>query len=491
MRLSAIGLRNFKAFGPDLQTIPIKPITLVFGKNSAGKSSLLHSLLWLNHATTRGDTDVHEPGAAYGSVNLGGFDASINQASRRQDKGWLHINLHVTEPHLRDSAEKLLGNVSEFVVRMAIKREDPSSEPRLSDYKIDLDGDTLFRGSPWHNGRQAFANMNWNHSVLNPLREKLTKRAMNALVKTSDYGGPFQANILTVIPKDIEPDFMNKVLVEGRLREIVPDQEAKKSRWSFKECRTFIFDTVPYSVTPVLEQITEIVTGMRYLPPLRSIPDRFENLKICRDPAWKKLAEDSSLVDSVNRTLRRLDVGHQLDVRKLVPEAETNDPSDHMMQLRVRDTRTNAFVNLQDVGVGTGQILPIVIESHACKSRLIVVEQPEVHVHPALQAELGDVFIESALGENKNTFLLETHSEHLILRILRRIRETTRNRMEGWPEELRRACPEGIHAEDVAVLYVESKEAGSVVRELRIDEQGRFLDEWPEGFFEGRLDELA
>jgi len=105
-----------------------------------------------------------------------------------------------------------------------------------------------------------------------------------------------------------------------------------------------------------------------------------------------------------------------------------------------------------------------------------------LYTSEALQAELGDVFIESALGENKNTFLLETHSEHLILRILRRIRETTRGKL---PEGM-----VGITPDDVAVLYVEPGNDGATVRELRIDSQGRFIDDWPNGFFEDRLDEL-
>ena len=93
-------------------------------------------------------------------------------------------------------------------------------------------------------------------------------------------------------------------------------------------------------------------------------------------------------------------------------------------------------------------------------------EQPEIHLHPALQAELADVFIETALGQRKNTFILETHSEHLILRLLRRIREGK------------------ITPDDVGVVYVEPLARGSRFIELRIDDEGDFIDEWPGGFFE-------
>lgn len=103
-------------------------------------------------------------------------------------------------------------------------------------------------------------------------------------------------------------------------------------------------------------------------------------------------------------------------------------------------------------------------------------EQPEIHLHPALQAELGDVFIESALGDRKNTMILETHSEHLILRIMRRMRETAQKKLDSsYPP---------VRPSDVTVLYVKADSSGAKVLELRLDEEGTLLDPWPGGFFE-------
>jgi predicted ATPase len=116
------------------------------------------------------------------------------------------------------------------------------------------------------------------------------------------------------------------------------------------------------------------------------------------------------------------------------------------------------------------------------KEKTLLIEQPELHLHPALQAELGDVFIESALGKNKNTFLIETHSEHLILRLLRRIRETTESELEEGDNPLR--------PEDVAVIYAKPTEKGTELIELRITEDGDFADKWPDGFFAERAKEL-
>ena len=152
-------------------------------------------------------------------------------------------------------------------------------------------------------------------------------------------------------------------------------------------------------------------------------------------------------------------------------------------EVKIKTPGAPDWVDLPDVGFGVSQTLPVVVALHAAEEgQAVYIEQPEIHLHPALQAELADVFIESALGDQKNTFLLETHSEHLILRLLRRIRETTEKEL-----------PEGAasFAEDkLSVLHVESGPDGVQVRRLRVDERGEFKDRWPKGFFAERMEEL-
>jgi predicted ATPase len=134
------------------------------------------------------------------------------------------------------------------------------------------------------------------------------------------------------------------------------------------------------------------------------------------------------------------------------------------------------------VGIGVSQVLPVLVSAFAEHEKIIAIEQPEIHLHPALQAELGDVFIESALAGNNNTFLLETHSEHLILRILRRIRETAEGELEAG------ATP--ITPEQVAVLYVQPGKKGSEILHMPVNEEGEFKRPWPQGFFAERAREL-
>jgi predicted ATPase len=151
-------------------------------------------------------------------------------------------------------------------------------------------------------------------------------------------------------------------------------------------------------------------------------------------------------------------------------------------ELVLVDERTGTVVTHRDVGIGVSQVLPVLVSAHANRGQLIAIEQPEIHLHPALQAELGDVLVESALGERRNTFLLETHSEHLILRVLRRIRETTDGELAAGLQPLRPA--------DVQVVYCRPTREGAVLHELPITEDGEFARPWPDGFFAERSREL-
>jgi hypothetical protein len=165
-------------------------------------------------------------------------------------------------------------------------------------------------------------------------------------------------------------------------------------------------------------------------------------------------------------------------LRKLIQASEI----DKLHELIMIDRRSNTVVSHRDVGIGVSQVLPVLVSAYASKDHIIAIEQPEIHLHPALQSDLGDVFIESALGANQNAFIIETHSEHLMLRILRRIRETSNGEL-----------PEGmspVHPEDISVVYVQPQKTGSTVIEIPVTPDGDFAVSWPRGFFAERAKEL-
>jgi hypothetical protein len=174
------------------------------------------------------------------------------------------------------------------------------------------------------------------------------------------------------------------------------------------------------------------------------------------------------------------------------PDADRKELERFVVELRNRATTRQVVlvpdgqsieVQPHDVGTGVSQLLPVVVLALDARQSLVAIEQPELHLHPALQTELGDLFIESALRKfRKNTLLIETHSEHLVLRVLRRIREKTEGKpMPGMP---------ALSPDQVAVIYVEQTEDGVKLSRLRIDESGEFIDRWPKGFFEERVDEI-
>lgn len=156
--------------------------------------------------------------------------------------------------------------------------------------------------------------------------------------------------------------------------------------------------------------------------------------------------------------------------------------SEDLQQLVLIDKRTGTPVSHRDVGIGVSQVLPVLVSAYASKNKLLAIEQPEIHLHPALQAELGDVFLQSALGDNGNTFLIETHSEHLLLRILRRIRETSDGELPAGFRE--------VDPDDVAVLFIQPGPDNTEVIEIPVTPEGEFERAWPGGFFAERAEEL-
>lgn len=150
------------------------------------------------------------------------------------------------------------------------------------------------------------------------------------------------------------------------------------------------------------------------------------------------------------------------------------------IRIRLKDkARPNLNLTPHEIGVGISQVLPVVVAAVGLNAQLIAFEQPELHIHPAIQVQLGDLFISQS--SDKKFFLVETHSEHLLLRILRRIRETS----EGQTSNEFKVQPNNI-----AIYYVESENGKTEVNRIGLDENGRFTDRWPKGFFAERMQEM-
>jgi hypothetical protein len=133
----------------------------------------------------------------------------------------------------------------------------------------------------------------------------------------------------------------------------------------------------------------------------------------------------------------------------------------------------------QDVGSGLSYVFPILTSLSAVQ--LSVIEQPELHLHPASQCELGDIFL--AARHYGSIAIVESHSEHILLRIMRRIKETTNGFL--LREELK------VQEEDIRIYYFDPQSNGITnVKEIKLDKYGELLSTWPGGFFSEREKEL-
>jgi predicted ATPase len=248
-----------------------------------------------------------------------------------------------------------------------------------------------------------------------------------------------------------------------------------------------------------------------YIGPIRSVPERISDFSLLPEntgwaeglAAWKYLFEkaDDKFVDRINDWLSsddKLNSGYLIKLSRykeidLTTSLDMNaaelEKLPEKRRILLVHKKSGLEVHPYDVGMGISQVLPIIIatliteQNEAPQGGIVLIEQPELHIHPRLQVALGDMFTMQASNPYVNKlFLIETHSEHLMLRLLRRIRETTDNTL---PMPSLTLVPD-----DVAVLYIENKPDGLTITNLEINNDGDFDNNWPNGFFDERSEEL-
>lgn len=136
-------------------------------------------------------------------------------------------------------------------------------------------------------------------------------------------------------------------------------------------------------------------------------------------------------------------------------------------ELRIKDRPDGKWLHLTHVGVGVSQLLPVIVLCLlADEGSVIMLEQPELHLHPALQQRLGDFLL--ACANSGRQLIVETHSEHIVSRLRRRIA----------------AAPDDSLVSTVEILFAEKNDRGDThFRPVRANEYGG-IEEWPEGFFD-------
>ena len=562
--LQSFSVGNFKAFG-DAQKIPLRPLTLIFGQNSAGKSSIIHGLLLARHALDTGELDVFHTNIGGRSVDLGGFRQYIH---RRSMSSWMEWGADVKTTDLDASTQKWLEGAASVGVRITVGKEqrerparrriiDPATEEEkdievpsgvmeeagvagVQSYEISFNDHPVLRFRSKAGTSFQLNNLDLKHPIFTRLLRSLIE-ASTTIQDVKDADMAQAENVVSSAVADITADRGTLFPVRIRKQDSPgnplqqPGLVAVRRGEREEDLAAAINLVLPRSLDEfthgVNQGIGDALRKLRYLGPLRSFPPRQLSMAQHYDPdwhagggfAWDVLQTDARVRHAVNhwlsdpeklrtpyrlvvreyseqeaikRALEEVYEGFSKEVTTFGTDAEfwqDADPKqmaaellksvspDVLPQLEMTDIRFNTVVTHRDVGIGISQVIPVLVSAFGFQEQLIAIEQPEIHLHPALQAELGDVFINSAMTKG-NTFILETHSEHLILRILRRIRETTSGNLPNGVVPVR--------PQDVAVLYVQRGKSGAEVLEIPIRADGEFITDWPEGFFPERAEEL-
>jgi hypothetical protein len=219
-------------------------------------------------------------------------------------------------------------------------------------------------------------------------------------------------------------------------------------------------------------------------------------------PWWPMNSSSESLHNYVNRCLSDhlfLDQGYQIDfdICEVIRPDGIGPPIGFpyvtkasvfggyflhafaLMACFLRD-RSGQLITFSDVGTGLSCVLRVLTALH---SGFSFSQQPELHLHPAMQSALGDIYIERT-GTNDERHLIESHSEYILLRCLRRIRET------GAGKHLP-GDPMALGPDQISILYFDPQQNGATkIRKIRVTKNGEFIDRWPRGFFEERGEDL-
>jgi predicted ATPase len=201
-----------------------------------------------------------------------------------------------------------------------------------------------------------------------------------------------------------------------------------------------------------------------YLPPLREEPRRYYRA----DHGWVR--ELMKQLQSVDDWLHSAAINAEVRVDLL-------DSNEGIVAVYLCEG-SQLNINLRDVGSGVSQVLPVIVGSlQALEGRLIIVEQPELHLHPSAQAGLADVFINIIMRKSRPlapSFLIETHSESLLLRLRVRLAQTTAYK----DQQKLKLCQD-----DFGAIFVERDGLKANVEMIEFDELGAYIRQ-PKGFIE-------
>ena len=412
--ITHIRVKNFKSW-QDTDIVKLAPLTGFFGTNSSGKSSLLQMLLLLKQ--TVGKDEVLFFGDEKSLVNLGNFQEVIHGQELGNE---LYLGMscklsHSVSYHLTTTLWQMLSFTFDTVIR------EVNGNQAIKDFR--------------YKSLSGIGEIVWeDNNLLVSNRNSIPIRVQNC------YGLPSSEN-----------------------------------------------SDVPEVLTRFTSVFEELFSHVYYLGPTRVDPQRFyvwngghpEHLG-----EWGNQAIDALLSARV-RNLKTLHETEEVPIEQRVSYwlQEMNlahsfsldwtgtTSNERGYEVRIQKTPLSPPVTLVDMGYGLTQFLPVLVLCYYVpEGSTLILEQPGIHLHPSAQANLADLLIE-VVNERNLQILIESHSEHLLNRLQRRIAE------------------EKISVDKTALYFCRNEEGASTIERLKMDEFGNITN-WPPKFFGDEMGDL-
>ena len=429
--IRTITLENFKAFR-DLK-VSFRPITVLIGPDNVGKSSILAALRLLGQTTTSYDPSV--PLLLQGPLGDFGTYRDVVHGNHRGRP--FHIALEVDE----------YGN--RYFLNLEYKYRTVRRELILREA-------TLETGK---RRRRHLITISYSEDSQRHLITRLGAKSVPI-----PYRGTMAGSLLLF-------HFLPRVYFRPRTRGKGQERALFAELFSPSES-----ERLSIEINTAAGALENNLQSVDYIGSMRTPPER--NYQHTGEATSRIGSQGENwaghLVLDLNRPARSRTIEVPLHdwMKKagLASDVRPKWSSDRTYEIQVQHPKSREYENLADVGQANSQVLPVLVGGLRLPAdSTYIVEEPEIHLHPRAQAELGDFFL--YLYERGVQALVETHSEYLLLRLQQHV--------------ARGAIP----PEAIIFYYVSARGTRKVVRQLSLDRQGRFVQPIPHGFYPERLEE--
>lgn len=471
--ITNLTLENFKAF-QKLDNLEIKPITILCGTNSCGKSSILQSLLLFKQ--TLENNKPNQNLLLNGEyIRLGRFqDLIYKKVSDNNISFKFDIEVSRTDSHEASAAFMLLESLAVGVGAIFFKKDkNPNRKLRviynldfILEKQQDFEGDLANKPITEYVEIQIFDISDENEELEIHLKYQLMKDGRHQIeqIKNNnnnwvEYLDPNE-DLSTLSPKEqMDKNFKKQSFQEyWKLTDLLLKSSLGQYHYigslRGEPEREYIFR----------DEVLEIGNkgeNAAYLF-LKEYEKEIENHYF-----YNKKKDDFEVLDQitlVNGMRKWLDL---MNIKDLDVEIINRIIYLSLNASKIDKTK----VGIADVGFGVSQIFPIILEGLRMeKGDSLILEQPEIHLHPNLQMQMADYFISLALS-GKNV-LAETHSDHVVNRLVRRIVEDETGKLNDL----------------IAIYFIKPSEDGATYEPIQIDESKGIVN-WPDGFFDQAANE--